>query len=543
MTPKTIGRYEIKSELGRGGMAIVYLATDPRTEREVAIKVLPREFLFNDQFRARFEREFKLVAQLEHPAIVPVHDVGEDDGQPYFVMRNMTGGSLSDWLKQGPFSVQDTARIVERLCKALAYAHKKGIIHRDLKPGNILFDNNGEACISDFGVAKLAEAASSVTGSGVIGTPAYMSPEQAQGGQVDARSDVYAMGAIVYEMLTGVQPYKADTPMGVVLKHITEPVPELLRYHPDFPPEVSAVIKKAMGKNPDDRYPTMLDLAKALNKAAFGDEGHFTEFNATRPKVPVVPPSSIAPTVAPDAPTYDQSKAHAGMAASRSASTNPPATHPPAQSAGSMKGLYLIGGALVGIAVLAVLAIGAFLLFGNKPAEIPATATVVVGPTTAVPTWTAVVITATLPPITDTPVPLPTDTLLPPTIAPTPDFDAILIEPGQLFQGTTTSAAQMLAFYGQEDQTVKLVLTGANNYQTFSIRNPENKGLIGCKIESQVICAIRDYKLPYTGIFYVLVDRTPDPRYENNSYCKNKGALAPPWCFQSGPYSIELTFE
>jgi predicted Ser/Thr protein kinase len=277
MIPKNIGRYEVKSELGRGGMATVFCAHDPSFDRDVAVKVLPREFLHDPQFRGRFEREIKTVAQLEHPAIVPVYDVGEDDGQPFFVMRQMTGGSLSDWLKQGAFSLQDTARIVERLAKALTYAHKKGIVHRDLKPGNVLFDNNGEPFITDFGVAKLVESASNMTGSGIVGTPAYMSPEQAQSGKVDSRSDIYGMGVIIYEMLTGSQPYKADTPMSVVIKHITDPVPEILRDRPDLPPEVDAVIKQAMDKDPEKRYPTMIDLAKALNKAAFGEEGHITD--------------------------------------------------------------------------------------------------------------------------------------------------------------------------------------------------------------------------------------------------------------------------
>lgn len=285
MPPQNIGRYEIKSELGRGGMATVYRAHDPSSGREVAVKVLPREFLHDPQFLARFQREIKTVAQLEHPAIVPVYDVGEDDGQPYFVMRNMTGGSLSDWLKQGAFSVQDTARIIERLSKALAYAHKKGVIHRDLKPGNVLFDDHGDAFISDFGVAKLAESASSMTGSGIVGTPAYMSPEQAQSGAIDGRSDIYALGAIIYEMLTGQQPYKADTPMGVVVKHITEPVPEILREHPDLSNEVDEVIKKAMSKNRDERYATAIELARALNKAAFGEEGQVTDPQVTRPKL------------------------------------------------------------------------------------------------------------------------------------------------------------------------------------------------------------------------------------------------------------------
>jgi serine/threonine protein kinase len=247
--PEKIGRYVIKSELGRGGMATVYRAFDPSFDREVAIKVLPREMLHDPQFRSRFEREIKLVAALEHPSIVPVYDVGEENEQPYFVMRYMPGGSLSNLIEQGKFSIQDTARIVEKIAQGLAYAHRKGVIHRDLKPDNILFDDNGEPFISDFGVAKFAEAAGSLTGSGVIGTPAYMSPEQAQGGEIDGRSDVYGLGVMVYQMLTGQQPYSADTPMGVVVKHITDPVPEILKVMPDLPPEFDKIIKSAMAKD------------------------------------------------------------------------------------------------------------------------------------------------------------------------------------------------------------------------------------------------------------------------------------------------------
>jgi serine/threonine-protein kinase len=279
--PTKFGRYEIKSELGRGGMATVYRAHDPLFDREVAIKVLPREMLHDPQFRSRFDRELKIVAGLEHPSIVPVYDVGEEDGQPYFVMRYMNGGSLSGEIEKGRFSLEDAARIIEKVAQGLAYAHKKGIVHRDLKPDNILFDNTGAPFISDFGVAKLTESTSSLTGSGVIGTPAYMSPEQAQGNEIDGRSDVYGLGVIVYQMLSGQQPYSADTPMGVVVKHITDPVPEILKTLPSLPPAVDQVIKTSMAKDKTKRYPTATDLAKALNVVAFGTEGNATVANAT----------------------------------------------------------------------------------------------------------------------------------------------------------------------------------------------------------------------------------------------------------------------
>jgi serine/threonine protein kinase len=279
--PTKIGRYQIKSELGRGGMATVYHAFDPSFNREVAIKVLPREMLHDPQFRARFEREIKMVAGLEHPSIVPVYDVGEEDGQPYFVMRYMTGGSLSDWIAKGKIPLEDTARIIGRIAQGLAYAHKKGIIHRDLKPDNILFDDNDEPFISDFGIAKLTESTGSLTGSGVIGTPAYMSPEQAQGIEIDGRSDIYGLGVIVYQMLSGKQPYNADTPMGIVIKHITEPVPEILTVDPGLPPGVDQIIRSSMAKDKTRRYSTAIELAKALNLAAFGNEGSFTSTTNT----------------------------------------------------------------------------------------------------------------------------------------------------------------------------------------------------------------------------------------------------------------------
>lgn len=274
--PEKIGRYEVKSELGRGGMATVYRAFDPSFDREVAIKVLPREMMHDPQFRSRFEREIKMIAQLEHPSIVPVYDVGDMEGQPYFVMRFMNGGSLSDLIERGSIPIDETAKIVEKIAQGLAYAHRKNIIHRDLKPDNILFDENGEPFISDFGVAKLSESSSNLTGSGVIGTPAYMSPEQAQGSEIDQRSDVYGLGVIVYQMLSGHQPYSADTPMGVVVKHITEPVPEILKILPNLPEEADAIIKTAMAKDKTQRYPNTIELAKALNTIAFGSPGNIT---------------------------------------------------------------------------------------------------------------------------------------------------------------------------------------------------------------------------------------------------------------------------
>jgi len=272
MQPEKIGRYEIKSELGRGGMATVYLGYDPRFEREVAVKVLPPELLHADpQFKMRFEREAKIIAQLEHSSIVPVYDVGDDGGQPYFVMRYMNGGSLSERIKSKTMSVEDATKILARIAPGMDEAHSKGIVHRDLKPSNILFDSRDTPYISDFGIAKLSQAqASSVTGSAIIGTPAYMAPEQASGEAVDGRSDIYALGIILYEMLTGRQPYEADTPMAVAIKHITDPVPHILETNPNLPNAIEAVIQAAMAKNRDERFPTAGDLVEALRDVSSG---------------------------------------------------------------------------------------------------------------------------------------------------------------------------------------------------------------------------------------------------------------------------------
>jgi serine/threonine protein kinase len=266
MQPDKIGLYEIKSELGRGGMATVYRAYDPRFEREVAVKVLPRELLHADpQFRLRFEREAKIIAQLEHTAIVPVYDVGEADGQPYFVMRYMNGGSLSNRIKAGVMEVEEAARILGAIAPGLDEAHARGIVHRDIKPSNILFDKRGNPYISDFGIAKLTLAQSgNVTGSAIIGTPAYMAPEQAQGDDIDGRADIYALGIILFEMVTGKQPYEADTPMAVAIKHITDPVPHILDANPKLPFGMDAIIQKAMAKNKNDRYSTAVELVHAL---------------------------------------------------------------------------------------------------------------------------------------------------------------------------------------------------------------------------------------------------------------------------------------
>ena len=271
MNPQKIGRYIIQSQLGRGGMSSVYLGEDPVMDRFVAVKVLPPEFLHHPSFRERFDREAKIVATLEHPAIVPIYDYGEDNGLPYFVMRQMSGGSLTNLLALGPLNIEDITTIVERIGPALDYAHSQGVVHRDIKPGNILFDQWGTAYLGDFGIAHLEETGATLTGSLRVGTPAYMSPEQVEGtSEIDGRSDIYALGIIVYEALSGSRPYDADTPSSLALKHILEPVPRILESNAALPPEIDNIIAKAMAKQPDDRYDTGEELAVDLRHLATG---------------------------------------------------------------------------------------------------------------------------------------------------------------------------------------------------------------------------------------------------------------------------------
>ena len=251
----------------------------------MAIKVLPRQFTHDPQFRTRFDQEAQMIAALDHSAIVPVYDYGEEDSQPYLVMRYMPGGSLAERLEKGPLPLLEVVKIMTRVAQALDRAHSIGIIHRDLKPGNILFDQYGDAFLADFGIAKMAEATAALTGSGIIGTPAYMSPEQVRGEKVNGRSDIYTLGVILFEMLTGHQPYQADTPIGMAFKHVHEPVPRLLDAKEDLPPTLELAIRRAMAKQSDERFSTASDLAASI----LGDmpaRQHSTRNSSSPPAAP-----------------------------------------------------------------------------------------------------------------------------------------------------------------------------------------------------------------------------------------------------------------
>jgi len=281
---QTVGLYKIVNQIGQGGMATVYKAYQPAMDRYVAIKVLPRQVANDTEFIARFRQEARTIANLEHARILPVHDYGESDGILYFVMRYLDAGTLKDRLASGALSLSEIDRLFTQLCEALEYAHSRGVVHRDLKPANVLLDSRGNVFLSDFGIAKILENDPKFTGTGqMIGTPAYMSPEQAQGEKVDQRTDVYSLGIILYEILVGKVPFDADTPLAIVLKHINDQVPLPSDLKPDLSPAVEQVLLKALTKNPNDRFSNVSEFRTAWQKAIS------TEGTAQRVKTVIQP--------------------------------------------------------------------------------------------------------------------------------------------------------------------------------------------------------------------------------------------------------------
>ncbi len=269
LTGKQLGPYQIVSSLGEGGMAAVYKAYQPNMDRYVALKVLPRHFANDPEFIGRFSQEAKVIANLQHPHILPVHDFGEADGYTYLTMRFIKGGTLADWLKDnGPLSLEKIRNVMTQVGGALDYAHAQGVIHRDIKPSNILVDRWDNCLLTDFGLAKItADTAHLTQTGGILGTPAYMSPEQGLGQKIDGRSDIYSLGVVLYQMAIGRLPYQAETPMAVVIKHIHDPLPPPSRYKPDIPEALERVILKSLAKNPEDRFATAGEMVKALRSA------------------------------------------------------------------------------------------------------------------------------------------------------------------------------------------------------------------------------------------------------------------------------------
>jgi serine/threonine protein kinase len=367
-----LDKYEIVALLGEGGMATVYRAQQAIIKRDVAIKIIKHGLANKSDFVRRFEREAQTVAGLSHIHILKVFDYGQWGDQVYLVMELLTGGSLADLIRQGPFSSEVTSRMLDQMASALDYAHQKGIIHRDLKPQNVLLDQAGNTYLTDFGIVKLLTETTALTQSGVaMGTPLYMPPEQWQGLPLDARADIYALGVMLFEMLAGRLPFTGDTPASIMYKHLQQPPPPLLELRRDLPAGVEVVIQRALDKDREQRFSSAGEMATAFRAALQGQ----------MPVVVTPRPQSYEPTLIEE-----------------------PGSKPARRWVP-----LLVGGALTAILLL----IGGFVLLlsqQGKSAQTPTAPAVALQATTPPPPTVTIPATAT--------VSLPSLTPVPPTAAP-----------------------------------------------------------------------------------------------------------------------------
>lgn len=409
LSGQSLGQYTLTELMGTGGMGAVYRARQTKLERDVAIKILNLSLGSDQDYIARFNREAKTSAQLEHAHIVPVYDYGTQGNVSYVVMRLLTGGSLADRLAYSKESgrplpsLNETAEILRQLGSALDYAHSQGVIHRDIKTSNVMFDDHGTAFLVDFGIAKITTATTGLTGTGMtMGTPSYMAPEQWRGEGISPAVDQYSLGVMAYAMLTGHLPFEADTPFQLMHKHLNEDPTPLASYRDDLPNPVRTVIARTLKKEPEDRYPDLKTFVAEFTEAIQNQKSQMTGFFETPlPKKPV-PVKVLSPNVDLDAPTThgaEKPSTQPDVATSRMKSAPQPAmTDSPAST--NERGRMVM--AAVGIIlILAIIGVIAVMNSGISEDDQNATGTAVA--------------LAALPTATDTPLPsdTPTDTLTP----------------------------------------------------------------------------------------------------------------------------------
>jgi serine/threonine protein kinase len=284
LTGLTVGQYTLKEQLGAGGMGVVYKGFQPTLEREVAIKILPPLMASQEGYIERFTREARTAAGLEHAHIVPIYDYGTQQELSYVVMRMLTGGSLAQRMQQRvkdnlPLPApSEVSQMLKEIASALDYAHSRGVVHRDIKAGNIMFDSHGNAYLVDFGIAKLLDNMG-LTGSGLaVGTPTHMSPEQWRGDEITPSTDQYALGVVIYELISGKLPFESSTAYALMNKHLNEPPTPLHVVRPDLPMELEAVLTQVLEKEPQFRYPTVTAFAEAFEKAIVASDTKSTQF-------------------------------------------------------------------------------------------------------------------------------------------------------------------------------------------------------------------------------------------------------------------------
>jgi predicted Ser/Thr protein kinase len=296
-------RYELEKLVGSGGMSNVFRAHDRLLERTVALKILHEQYTRDEDYVERFRREARAVAQLAHPNIVTVIDRGEQDGRQYIVFEYVDGQNLKEMTRTGPLDVEYAIRLVLQVAHALSFAHARGLVHRDVKPQNVLLNEDGQAKVTDFGIARSLDVHGVTQTGTVLGTSDYIAPEQARGQKVDPKTDIYSLGAVLYELLTGEVPFSGDNFVAVAMRHVNEPPPSVLERRPDAPVRLDLAIKRAMAKEPADRYKSMDEFCAELEAClreldGRGDEGATMivppapKPRAARPRerrVPVVP--------------------------------------------------------------------------------------------------------------------------------------------------------------------------------------------------------------------------------------------------------------
>lgn len=422
---KSFGPYRVLDKIGEGGMAVVYRAYQESLGRYAAIKVLRAELARDEEFVARFRREALAVAQLNHPNILNVYDAGVANGVYYMAMGFMDGGSLKDLIAQGPVDPAYAASIGAQLADALDYAHKQGIVHRDVKPSNVLMTRDGRPMLTDFGIAKALYESAALTRTGIsIGTPEYMAPEQIQGQPVDGRTDIYALGIVLYEMVTGWAPFSTPTPVATLYKQVNEPPPPLHQVNVNVPDWLEGVVGKALAKRPEGRYQQASELAAALRSRGAGGVPFVAAAPAVAEAKPATKVKSRQPEPAAAATPLPAPVAKPSTGRQQRTATPLPAT--PAQTEPKQRGKAVpILIAAIALLVIALAAGGAYLAFGGKGkgGDTAGVITVVVLPSDAASTAVSagvqpsptpiIIVASSTPKPTDTPAPAATDTPVP----------------------------------------------------------------------------------------------------------------------------------
>jgi branched-chain amino acid transport system substrate-binding protein len=510
---QSFGRYHILQQLGEGGMATVYRAYDTRLDADVAVKVIRRSAFAPDQLEQvlkRFEREAKSLAKLSHANIVGIIDYGDYEGAPYLVMEYLPGGTLKDKLGQ-PIPSRDAARLLLPIARALDFAHRKGMAHRDVKPSNILITADGDPMLTDFGIAKILEAqeGATLTGTGVgIGTPEYMAPEQWTG-QAGPSSDIYSLGVVFYEMLTGRKPYTADTPAAVLLKQASDPLPDPRTLVPDLPDQAERVLLRALAKKPEDRFASMAEFATALENLRGEQTQAALHPAAVLPaaEIPAADQKTMAAVEGKEASSETVLAAPSVDRAETKESTGKPKPVGIDKPPGKRKWLW----AIAGIGVLGVIALAFFLFkpFGNDNAAQN------IQPTLPQPVAAAI---KTEPPTNVPP------TSIPPTAIPYTPKDCVKPEVFCVGLVTDTSTINDKGFNQSawegvlqaKDQGLVLIAQFietkdpqeySNNIKTFADGGYDAIVTVGFGLAE----ATKEAALKYPGILFIGVDQTSDP--------------------------------